>query len=774
MKTTNRRPITKQQMNIKKRIYKRILKWMIRERISGSGELIEDEDHLFVLEKPFTADKLILENRLDSLNIRYKPEQIVAVSDPSTESFRLRIEALVAAQRENPDKPFKLQPVMVLAGHLPHAQQPLLKSALMESWSNNSHLTRVIKLLINGRSTLLRIDEPLILKDLMQSSLSDAEIARRAVWVLRTHFQRCRQAILGPDLSHRRTLMNEVLASPNVKKAITETALRQGLTTQQAEKKAEEAIDAIVADFNPSTAKILNHLIHFLLYRLFSRINLHGLDKIQQTALTHSLVYLPCHRSHLDYILLSWLLYRHGLMVPHVAAGDNLNIPVVGGILRRGGAIFMRRSFKDDPLYATIFRAYLTLMLHRGHSIEYFIEGGRSRSGRLLSAKAGLLKMTLEAWQQSPEKPLALIPVSISYDRLVESQSYQRELSGGQKSKENLLDTLKSLRILFQRYGEVSISFGEILKLNKAQLDSDGPPVAPIIGREIIERINQAFSASQMSLIASLMLSAPHQKMRETDLITQLDTLMALLTDLGVELPKGNTQDWINEAENRQQISRGKNALALSADQAAELTFYRNMLMHKLILPGLILLFNRRLASSGVSTQTRLIRALYPYIRAELNLPNPLSNQDLELIHEVREQLQKHHLLSLNDRKLNPLAEHLIRLAEPVLLRQYLLILVMTRLQQASEVELLETTRELALHLHLYYGYAAPEYADRRVFEGITDQLIEQDILTGDSEKLSLSRPLDNVLRLGDKLFPSILIQSANDWLIAKGLGINP
>lgn len=757
-------------MNIKNKVYRLILKWMIRERISGNGELSEHKDTIYVLEKPFTADRLILENRLIQANVAYDGNCITAIDHQQLDNLRLQIENLVSLQRNDPDRSIKLQPIMVMAGHLPNTKQPFLKTALTESWSSQGKLTRLLKLLLNGRSTLIRIDEPLILNDLIKPNISDTEVARRAVWVLRTHFQRCRQAILGPDLSHRRTLMDQLMASPEVKKAITETASSKGLSSDQAEKLAAEAIDSIVADFSPATARILNHLIHFLLHQLFTRINLKGLDQIQHLALTHNLVYLPCHRSHLDYILLSWLLYRHGLMVPHVAAGDNLNIPIVGGILRRGGAIFMRRSFKDDPLYAVIFRQYLTLMLHRGHSIEYFIEGGRSRSGRLLTTKTGLLKMTLEAWQLSPKKPLALIPVAISYDRLVESQSYQKELSGGRKSKENLLNTLKSLRILFQCYGEVSISFGETLRLTSEQHFPNSPPLASIIGRDIIERINQAFSPSQMSLIASILLSAPRQQMREIELKERLAELICYLSDADISTPIEDTQNWIEQAALRKQISRGQNAIALSSEQAAELTFYRNMLMHQLILPGLILLFSRRLAASGTGTQTRLLRAIYPYIRAELNLPDPREDRDLKLIHKTRNLLKQHQLLTPLSERLRPLAEHFIRLAEPVLLRQYLLLLVITRLQQASEIELLEMTRELALHIHLHYGYAAPEYADRRVFEGMTEQLLEENILSGNSKKLHLTRPLDNVLRLADKLFPDQLIQKANQWLIKRGI----
>ena len=757
-------------MGIRLALYRQLLKWSIRERLSGNAQLCDDLKSVYVLEKPFVADRLILELQLKKAGIAVSAQDIKAIDHKSNHRLQHEIEHLVAYQRQCPERSIKLQPIMVLAGHLPSHQQSLLRSFLTESWSHRGGWVRLLSLLLNGRSTLIRIDKPLNLRDLCKDELSDAEIARRAVWVLRTHFQRCRQAILGPDLSHRRTLMNQVLHSTEVKQAIAETAHKQGKSIAQTEKDASTAVDAIVADFSPATAKLLNHAIHFLLNRLFSRINLKGLDNIQQLALTHTLVYLPCHRSHLDYILLSWLLYRHGLMVPHVVAGDNLNIPVIGSILRRGGAIFMRRRFKDDPLYGTIFKQYLTLMLHRGHSIEYFIEGGRSRSGRLLSTKNGLLSMTLNAWQEAPSKPLALIPVAISYDRLVESQSYQKELAGAEKSKESLFSTLKSLSVIFQQYGEVHIGFGEALKINEEQLKNQGVPPVQKIGRQVIERINLSFLATPMSLIASILLSSPHLQIRETELKERLNDLIIWLDRNQLSFPPGSIDTWIDQAVLREQVTRGIHAISLTPEQAAELTFYRNMIMHQLILPGLILLFYRRLHRSGTSTQTRLLRAIYPYLRAELNLPDVDSQADLNMINAIRHQLKTQQMLKTEKEALPPLAEHLIRLAEPVLLRQYLLILVLTRLQKTTELELLEMTRELALHIHEHYGYAAPEYGDRRVFEGMTEQLLAQQILREDAEHLYLIRPLNNVLTLAEKLFPTSVIDRANQWLILKGV----
>lgn len=751
-------------MTIRTTIYRLLLKLLIRDRVTGSGILNQHPDTIYVLEKPFTADRLILENRFRKLHSNYRAEQLTAVDNQNPEALRRQIENLTALQRNEPDRDIRLQPVMVLAGHMPANDKPLFRSSLSESWASSGSALRLFKLLINGRSTLVRIDEPLVLSDLIKPGISDSEVARRAVWVLRTHFQRCRQAILGPDLSHRRTLMQQVLDAADVGQAITEAALRQGISPLKMERQLTEVLSKIMADFNPPTARILNRLISFLLGRLFSRINIQGTEQIQQLALTHNLVYLPCHRSHLDYILLSWLLYRHGLMVPHVVAGDNLDMPLIGNLLRRGGAIFMRRRFRDDPLYTTVFRRYMILMMHRGHSIEYFMEGGRSRSGRLLSPKAGLLKMTLEAWTQDPARPIALIPVAISYDRLVEGRSYQHELSGAGKVRENLLSTIKSLRILFQRYGEVSISFAQPIKLEQHP-DTSLDLQVHHLSQQVMERINDTFMPSQISLIASLLLSAPGQQMREADLLVRLEELSRLLKQSGSNLPNSPPGDWIKAAVQRKQITRGQNAVSLSPEQATELTFYRNMLMHKLILPGLVLLFQRRLRHSGTSTQTRLIRALYPYIRAELSLPDPHQNQDLLLIRKTRENLIKQQLISTVDTSPPPLSAHLIRLAEPVLLRQYLLIRVLVQLQQTTETELMETTRELALHLHQEYGYAAPEYADRRVFEDITTQLLNQGLILGEPDKLIPAHQLSSLIRLGKKLLPDSLINKADNWL---------
>ncbi len=136
--------------------------------------------------------------------------------------------------------------------------------------------------------------------------------------------------------------------------------------------------------------------------KIYRGVLVHHLDKLKEAAPGHEVVYVPCHRSHMDYLLLSYLLYERGIVPPHIAAGINLNLPVVGTILRKGGAFFMRRSFRGNPLYSAVFTEYVAQLVSGGYSLEYFIEGGRSRTGRLLQPKGGMIAMTLRAYLRQP------------------------------------------------------------------------------------------------------------------------------------------------------------------------------------------------------------------------------------------------------------------------------------------------------------------------------------------------------------------------------------
>src|SRR5882757_9969833 len=145
----------------------------------------------------------------------------------------------------------------------------------------------------------------------------------------------------------------------------------------------------------------------------------------------------------MDYLLLSYAIYVDGFAIPHIAAGIKLNLPIVGRFLRKGGAFFIRRSFRGNALYTVVFMKYLAAIMARGHSIEYFIEGGRSRTGRLLQPKTGMLTMTLRGFLRARVRPIVFLPVNFAYERIMEANTYIGELPGKAKEKERIFGLLR-------------------------------------------------------------------------------------------------------------------------------------------------------------------------------------------------------------------------------------------------------------------------------------------------------------------------------------------
>jgi glycerol-3-phosphate O-acyltransferase len=319
----------------------------------------------------------------------------------------------------------------------------------------------LLAILLHGRNVLVRYNTPRFRCAISCREDWDEEQAlRKLSRVLRVHFRRQRQMAIGPDLSHRNTQVDAVLAGEQVRAAIISEAATHGIPLGEARARAVHFALEIASDYSygvrarPGTVPFL--VVDAPLRRHRNCINF---DVVTRIASGHEIVYVPCHRSHIDYLLLSYIIVRQGLTPPHIAAGANLNLPlVVGSLLRRGGAFFLRRSFKGEPLYAAVFHEYLHLMLARGFPIEYFIEGGRSRSGRMLTPKAGILGMTVQSFIREHARPLVFVPVYIGYEKLMEGSTYLGELAGKPKQGESLWGILKSVRSIKRVFGQVHVN----------------------------------------------------------------------------------------------------------------------------------------------------------------------------------------------------------------------------------------------------------------------------------------------------------------------------
>jgi len=574
--------------------------------------------------------------------MRRKSGLIIRRTEPRKHSEMLkRMVDLVCADEQTD---VQVVPVTVLVGRAPDKETGLAKIFFSESWEIAGRLQRLLSTLVNGRNTFVQFSQPISLRELCDEGLGEARSLRKVSRILRVHFGNVRTAAIGPDLSHRRTVVDGLLLSPAVEKAIDDQAKADQTSVYKAWKKARGYAFEIAADYSYAFVRAAYLGLSWFWNRIYDGVDLNHFRDFQKIAPDYEVIYVPCHRSHIDYLLVSYFVYHNGLVPPHVAAGVNLNLPVIGRFLRMGGGFFLRRSFKANKLYATVFNEYLSTILARGTSIEYFIEGTRSRTGRLLQPMGGMLSMTVRGFLQSQEKPVMFQPVYIGYERLVEGNSYTAELSGQGKKKETLTSLFRSLGILRKKYGQVHVSFAEPVFLNdlldkhepdwrSVELSDLKPPwMNPLIdqlGTLIMTGINEAAHVNAINLLAAVMLATPKHAIGRTELLAQLDLYLDLLGRCRYSDRITFTQQTPDEiisygVELGVLVTREHplgDIVAVKADQAVLLTYFRNNISHLVALPSLVAASFLNARNVKCSKLERIASAVYPFLQKELFLP---------------------------------------------------------------------------------------------------------------------------------------------------------
>ncbi|MGO1343949.1 glycerol-3-phosphate 1-O-acyltransferase PlsB [Chromohalobacter japonicus] len=696
------------------------------------------------------------------------------------------LDTLLAQLADDPGQDIQLVPVSVFWGRAPGKDFGFWKLLAADSWQWSGRLRRLLSMAVNGKHVQIHIGAPLQLHTLVETrSLAVAQ--RKTARVLRVHFRRVRARVLGPDLSHRNTLIRGVVDSPQVRQAISDAATARGTSPERETRRALRYGREIASNTSYPVLRFLYQLLRRLWNRLYDGVTVNGLDDVKALAGDHELIYVPCHRSHIDYLLLSYALFREGLMPPHIAAGRNLDMPVIGGLLRRGGAFFLRRSFRDNRLYAAVFNEYVHRLISRGHPLEYFIEGGRSRTGRMLAPRPGMLAMTLRSFARDPRREVAFVPVYVGYEKVLESGSYLKELRGGHKKKESPFDLLRIVRRLRQPYGHVTVNVGEPLMLsgfldrqvpdwrdNRRQTRPDWLNQAvPALGASLGQRINAAAAITPVSLVALGLLANSHHAI-EADL---LERHMRLLVDLRqhlpggerITLPEGEPRDWIAHTAQLEFIERRQQALGelvlATPEQATLLTWYRNNVLHLYIDMALVAFAYRHNARFNTEELLTLLGPAWPVLAHEFHLPVDAFSTRLE---RALAALASEDLLIETDHGWERPAGHLAssehlrllgRLVQPTLERGYLLLAVLLREGSGTLTReaLEEQSRQLAERLTLLSGLNAPEFFDKRLFSGLLDTLESQGWLWQENDKLCYDSSLENAQRRGQALFdPSL------------------
>ncbi len=267
----------------------------------------------------------------------------------------------------------------------------------------------------------------------------------------------------GPERLSRTEIKELVLQDARLHRIVTEKAIGESTSEQKVRKKAESYIEEIAADQRIQALHFLFYVLKWLFSKVFDGIDLKesAFAALKKANAEGSLIFVSSHKSHFDYLLIGFLSFINQMAVPYMAAGKNLSFWPVGPILRHGGAFFLRRSFKGLGLYTHVFAAYVKALAREKVNINFYIEGGRSRTGKLMPPRVGMLAFLLQAVEEGAVEDLSFIPTFIGYDQIPEEKSYLRELAGRDKQTESFLSVIRAREILNRSFGKVYVRFHE-------------------------------------------------------------------------------------------------------------------------------------------------------------------------------------------------------------------------------------------------------------------------------------------------------------------------
>ena len=436
-----------------------------------------------------------------------------------------------------------------------------------------------------------------------------------------------RQAALALDRAERRVrggrykiprfLKDEIFTRPAFQGGLERIAREQGRPPGKVRSDADRYLREIAANHSPLWIDVFARLCRSSSTRGYDRLikDPVQIEKIRRLSEQHPVVLLPTHKSNLDHPVVFRALHEEGLPPSHTAGGDNMNFFPTGPIARRAGIFFIRRSFKDNETYKFVLRSYIDFLIEKRFPLQWFIEGGRSRSGKLLPPRYGLLSYVVDSYLRGKSDDVILIPVSVAYDQISEVADYAAEQRGASKEREGIGWLFRFLKGLSRKYGNIDLRFGEAISLRETLgaptgQSTDDELTVPKLAFEVCARVNRVTPVTPTSLAMLALLGAGDRAMSLDEIRRALRDLAGYVTGRG--LPTTEKLGFESEDDARRTLDplvssgvllrfdEGPEVIySVAPDQHLAAAYYRNTVIHFLTAGSIVELALLRAADAS-------------------------------------------------------------------------------------------------------------------------------------------------------------------------------
>jgi glycerol-3-phosphate O-acyltransferase len=512
------------------------------------------------------------------------------------------------------DAPVVLVPSLIFHGKAPERHQKGILDIFFGDKERPGRLRKLVALLRNYTRNVLEIAEPLNLKEWLANrespGIGETDLAFRLRREIIDRIDRHRRVVTGPIMKSRLEVKDIVLHNRSLQKHLVRKVRSGERSLEAVTLEADRYLDEIAADYNMTYVQVWARFLNWIWTTIFDGIDLDedSLGLVKQAAQQAPVVYVPCHKSHIDYLILSYLLYRNNLSTPYVAAGKNLAFWPLGPIFRKSGAFFIRRSFRGQRFYADVFATYIKTLVQEGYNIEFFIEGGRSRTGKLVLPKLGLLAILIQAVEEGYCNDLIFVPTAINYDRVLEEGAYLKEVKGIGKQKETLGQLVRARRVLKKRYGKVYVKFAppislkDYMKRLNLSPGESSPKERHAMYRNfawrVIHSINQASLVTPFALVSAAFLTTPKRGISLAEVKRLIAIYYDYLQDRGIPMAatlqdlERTVQDtlnlmekskWLEVLEDEEESDEEERIYTMEDGSRLQLEYYKNNMIHFLL-----------------------------------------------------------------------------------------------------------------------------------------------------------------------------------------------